>query len=76
MSFGAAVLLVLAFMGVIIWSTVAGSTVHEGDGSLPIYRQRILVGRYSSRSYAPRWQISLVWAVFPLILCAISLINA
>ncbi len=50
-------------MGVIVWSTIAGSTVHEGDEGLPIYRQRILLGRmYSSRSYAPRWQ---VWLISP-----------
>jgi len=75
MSLGAAILIVLAFLGLIIWSTVAGSTLHEGDRGLPVYRQRILVGRYFSRNYAPRWQIWLVWAIFPLILCGIALLN-
>jgi len=63
-------------MGVVVWSTIAGRTVHEGDEGLPIYRQRILLGRmYWSRSYAQRWQVWLIWAAFPLILLGIVLFN-
>lgn len=66
----------IAAFGSILWDLLAGQRdVYPNDLHEPIYRQRILIGRYFNQSYACRWKVWLATASPAVVMLAIVWFN-